>query len=237
MSTSPVLIGCAHGTHEPAGQQVILNLLDAIRARLGMDVREAYVDVQDPKVEQVVAEVIEDVGRAPDAGGVRAVVVPLLLAGGYHVYVDIAQAVEGRPGVVAASALGPDERLIDIVLERVRAAGVSRTATLVLAAAGSSDPRSQADTERAADLLRLQWSGPVRIGYAAGIKPTVAEAVAAARAHGEEMEIAVASFLLAPGFFQRRIESAGADHVTGPLAPHPLLVDIVADRYREACGT
>jgi len=105
-----------------------------------------------------------------------------------------------------------------------------------LAAAGSSDPRSQADTEAAADMLRVHWGGPVRVGYAAGIKPSVAEAVVAARVHGEDMEVAVASFLLSPGFFQGRIEEAGADHFTGPLAPHPLLLDIIADRYREASG-
>ncbi|WP_236683572.1 sirohydrochlorin chelatase [Demequina aurantiaca] len=231
-TSRPVLIGCAHGTREPAGQQVILDLLEAIRGHLGVDVREAYVDVQDPKVDQVV----DSIPAAGEGSGPTAVVVPLLLAGGYHVYVDIAKATQERDDVVAAPALGPDERLIDIVLERVAEAGIPDTATLVLAAAGSSDPRSQADTEAAADMLRTHWGGPVRIGYAAGIKPSVAEAVEAARANGEEMEVAVASFLLSPGFFQGRIEAAGADHFTAPLAPHPLLLDIVADRYRDASG-
>lgn len=229
----PVLIGCAHGTREPAGQQVIRDLLEAIAESLGVEVREAYVDVQDPRVDAVVdaVAVSDERGDAP-----AAVVVPLLLAGGYHVYVDIAKAVADREDVVSAPALGPDERLIDIVLDRVREACIPDTATLVLAAAGSSDPRSQADTEAAADMLRVHWGGPVRIGYAAGIRPTVAEAVQAARENGEEMEVAVASFLLAPGYFQGRVEAAGADHFTAPLAPHPLLLDIVADRYREASG-
>lgn len=230
-SMPPVLIGCAHGTREEAGQQVIVALLDAIRERLGVEVHEAYVDVQDPKVDQVVNAI------APADSAVSAVVVPLLLASGYHVYVDIAKAIEGRDDVVAAPALGPDERLIDIVLDRVRDAGIPATATLVLAAAGSSDPRSQADTETAADMLRVHWDGPVRIGYAAGIKPSVAEAVKLARANGEDLEVAVASFLLSPGFFQGRIESAGADHYTPPLAPHPLLLDIIEDRYRRASGS
>ena len=250
--TRPVLIACAHGTREPAGQQVVLDLVVAIRDRLGVEVRVAYVDVQDPKVDKVVAELrARDVDSGPtevdgknadptdDVGenaGPTAVVVPLLLAGGYHVYVDIAEAVEDRDDVVAAPALGPDERLIGIVLERVRDVGVPESATLVLAAAGSSDPRSQTDTEAAADMLRARWGGPVRIGYAAGMKPTVAEAVAAARANGPEVVVAVASFLLSPGFFQGRIETAGANYFTGPLAPHPLLLDIIADRYRESGG-
>lgn len=232
MTARPVLIGCAHGTAEPAGQRVVLDLLEAVRTHLGVQVREAYVDVQDPKVDVVV----DAIGAAPPGSGPAAVVVPLLLAGGFHVYVDIADAVRDREDVAAARALGPDSRLIDIVLERVSATGVASSATIVLAAAGSSDARSQTDTETAAQMLRERWDGEVVVGYAAGIKPTVSEAVAAAREHRPEAAVVVASFLLSPGFFQKRIEASGADHCTGPLAPHPLLVDIVADRYREASG-
>lgn len=225
-----VLIGCAHGTREESGQHVIRELLETVRVALGAEVREAYVDVQEPHVTDVVEQVT--------AAGEQAVVVPLLLAGGYHVYVDIAQAVAGHAGVVAAPALGPDRRLIDIVVERVHSAGVPKDATLVLAAAGSSDPRSQADTEAAADMLRAHWAGPVRIGYAAGIDPTVADAVAHARANGEEGEVvAVASFLLAPGTFQKRLEESGADYVTAPLAPDLRLIEIVGDRYRDAVAS
>lgn len=247
MTAAPILIGCAHGTREPAGQRVILDLLQAIQDRLGVEVREAYVDVQTPKVGAVVDAVVGETASGAAAPGragsdtdkpaaLSAVVVPLLLAGGYHVYVDIARAVLNRPTVVAAPALGPDQRLIQIVLDRVHGAGIPDGTSLVLAAAGSSDPRSQADTEQAAALLRARWAGPVRIGYAAGITPTVTQAVTAARADAHGAPVAVASFLLSPGFFQRKVESAGGDHVTGPLAPHSLLVDIVADRYREACG-
>lgn len=223
---SPILIGCAHGTRAPAGQQVIRDLLQDVQRHLGVEVREAYVDVQDPKVDAVVAGI-------PEADqGVSAVVVPLLLAGGYHVYVDIAQAVKARPDVPAAGPLGPDPRLIGIVLERLEAAGTPRDAAVVLAAAGSSDPRSQADTHTAAQQLREHWDGPVSIGYAAGPEPSVAAAVAQARTDHPGTAIAVASYLLAPGLFQRRLESAGADLVTAPLAPHPAIIEIVGDRYR-----
>ena len=227
----PILIGCAHGTRAPDGQQVIRDLLADVERALGVEVREAYVDVQEPKLSQVVASV-----QAQGAGA-SAVVVPLLLAGGYHVYVDVAQAVAQRPDVPAAPPLGPNPRLIDIVLERLGAEGVPRDAAVVFAAAGSSDPRSQADTETAADHLRERWDGPVSIGFAAGPKPSVADAVAKARADHPGAVVAVASYLLAPGLFQRRLDQAGADYVTGPLAPHPMIVEIVGDRYRGECAT
>ncbi|WP_082092100.1 sirohydrochlorin chelatase [Demequina pelophila] len=226
---SAILIGCAHGTRDTDGQDTVRRLIAEVRAALPeREVREAYVDVHGPELGDVVEAVPED------THGVSAVVVPLLLSGGYHVYHDIAKAVHGRVDIPAAPALGPDQRLIDIVLERVDQARVPPTATLILAPAGSSDPRSRADTEAAAEMLRARWGGPVRIGYAAGIEPTVKDAVAEARRFGEEGEVAIASFLLAPGVFQTRLTESGADYVTAPLAPHPKLVEIVLERFHDA---
>lgn len=229
---SVILIGCAHGTRDVDGQAAIRQVIADVRfAMPDHDVREAYVDVHGPDITEVVEGIPES------SLGTAAVVVPLLLAGGYHVYHDIAKAVESREDVSPAPALGPDRRLIDIVLERLREARVPADATIVLAAAGSSDPRSEADTAEAAEMLRSRWGGPVRVGYAAGIHPTVADAVADARAYGEDGVVAVASFLLAPGFFQKRLAEAGADYVTAPLAPHPKIVEIVLERFRDAGGT
>jgi sirohydrochlorin ferrochelatase len=208
-------------------------MAERVHTKLGVEVRLAYVDVQEPSIDEVV------LGIPENADGIAGVVVPYLLAGGYHVHVDIARAVADRPDVVAAPALGPDPRLIAIVRDRIVAAEVHPTATLVLAPAGSSDVRSQNDTEVTLDSLRLAWDGPVRVGYAAGIEPTVRQAVSAARANGEDDEdgdVAVVSYLLSPGFFQDKLGSAGADHVTAPLAPDERLVDIIADRYRDAGG-
>jgi sirohydrochlorin ferrochelatase len=204
-----------------------------VHQRLGVEVRLAYVDVQEPAIDEVV------LGIPERSDGVAAVVVPYLLAGGYHVHVDIANAVRDRPDVITAPPLGPDHRLIEILKDRVAEAAVKPTATLVLAPAGSSDSRAQADTDRTLDDLRLAWDGPVRIGYAAGIEPTVFQAVEAARANGEDEEdgdVAVVSYLLSPGFFQDKLGEAGADHVTDPLAPDERLVDIIVDRYRDAGG-
>lgn len=226
MTPTPILIACGHGVTSSEGRQAIRDLLDLVRQALpDVEVREAYVDAHGPALDDVIA----DIPRAES--GTSAVVVPLLLGIGFRLHHDIAEAVASRPDVVRAEALGPDSRLVGIVLDRLREAHVPADATLVLAAAGSSDPRSQADTEAAAETLRGAWGGPVRVGFAAGHEPSVADAVARAHEFGEDGVVAVASFLLGPGFFQKRLGEAGADHVTGPLAPHPDLVSIVAERY------
>ncbi|RBY90891.1 sirohydrochlorin chelatase [Blastococcus sp. TF02A-26] len=225
----PVLVACAHGTRNPTGRRLIAELALAAREqRPGLDTTAAFVDVQPPTVADVVA------GLA--AEGRRAVVVPLLLSGGYHVHVDIASAVAGSDGVVAARPLGPDPRLAEVLDDRLRQAGAdpgdARTA-VVLAGAGSSDPRAVADVEETAALLQRSWAGPVTTGYGSAAQPPVPEAVSAARRAGAQ-RVVVAAYLLAPGHFAGKLAGAGADLVTAPLLPDPRIAAVLLDRYDAA---
>jgi sirohydrochlorin ferrochelatase len=223
----PVLVACAHGTRNPTGRRLIAELALAARAlRPGLSTTAAFVDVQPPTVADVVAGL----------DGRPAVVVPLLLSGGYHVHVDIARAVEGAAGAVAARPLGPDARLVEVLLDRLAEAGADARDPLtavVLAAAGSSDPRSVADVEDTADLLQRSWAGAVTTGYGSAAQPTVPDAVAAARRGGAE-RVVVASYLLAPGHFHDKLAGAGSDVVTVPLLPDERIAAVLLDRYDAA---
>ena len=96
--SQPVLIACAHGTSNLDGQECINRLREQIAAlRPGLDVLEAYVDVQEPALPEVVAGL---------PAGTAAVVVPLLLSVGYHVTVDIARAVASRPDAAGGCSAG-----------------------------------------------------------------------------------------------------------------------------------
>jgi sirohydrochlorin ferrochelatase len=162
-----------------------------------------------------------------------AVVVPLLLSGGYHVHVDIAGAVAAHPAAVAARPLGPDERLVAVLHDRLLATGADPrdpSTAVVLAAAGSSDVRAVADVEDTADLLQRRWTGPVTTGYGSAASPTVPDAVAAARRGGAE-HVVVAAYLLAPGHFADKLAGAGADAVTAPLLPDDRVAAVLLDRY------
>ncbi|WP_454084718.1 sirohydrochlorin chelatase [Georgenia sp. Marseille-Q6866] len=249
-AAAPVLVGCSHGTNDHVGRQVVRSILDDVRAaRPGLEVREAFVDVQQPEVADVVTSVV-----TADGGGRGAVVVPLLLSGGYHVEVDIAEAVaarDGSPGrAVATPALGPDHRLVDLLAQRLTEAGVRPHDAVVVAAAGSSRSGAARDVERVAAGLREWHPGPVAVGYGAKAQPSVPEAVAAARAAladaaGPEQrdgdavtpQVVVAAYLLAPGYFYDRVLEAGADVVTAPLGANPRLTSIVLDRYDAAAAT
>jgi len=75
--------------------------------RLPVEVVGCHVDVEQPDVPSALG----DAARAGRAD--RAVVVPLLLSAGYHVYVDLAEAAAAAPLPTAVTAaLGPDPRLI-----------------------------------------------------------------------------------------------------------------------------
>jgi sirohydrochlorin ferrochelatase len=222
-------VACAHGTRNPTGRRLIAELALAARAlRPGLTTTAAFVDVQPPTVVDVVAE-LSAVGRP-------AVVVPLLLSGGYHVHVDIAGAVASAPGTVAARPLGPDPRLAEVLLDRLISVGADPRDPLtavVVAAAGSSDVRAVADVENTADLLQRTWAGAVTTGYGSAATPTVPDAVAAARKGGAE-RVVVASYLLAPGHFHDKLGGAGADAVTAPLLPDDRLTALLLDRYDAA---
>jgi sirohydrochlorin ferrochelatase len=276
---SPILIACAHGTSNAQGAAEVNALRDAIAAlRPGLDVREAYVDVQQPDLVDVVAGLPADPAAstlAADGGaaagpasgvtsargaaapraageagtaGASAVVVPLLLSVGYHVKVDIAKAVKSRPGTAAAAPLGPDPRLAALLDQRLREAGVTDNDSIVLAAAGSSNPNAAVSVEELAGQLRALRSNRIVPAYGASAKPSVPEAVAMLREEaaggagaGESAggvsvggRVVVASYLLAPGFFHDQLAKAGADLVTEPLLPSPVLAEIALERYDAA---
>ena len=114
------------------------------------------------------------------------VAVPMFLAAGYHVRVDVpAQlAATGRADVLLAETFGPDPALVAAAASRLRAAGLRDGDAVVLAAIGSSDPYAQADGATAARLLARELRAPVTLATIAMGGLRVPDAVARLRADG-----------------------------------------------------
>jgi sirohydrochlorin ferrochelatase len=221
------LVATSHGTDVAAARSSITALVEAVReASPHLDVREAFVDVQEPPV-----------GRAVDSIDGLAVVVPLLLAPGFHVHVDIEQAVD-RPSAVAARTLGPDARLTGVLLGRLADAGATSDDVIVLGAAGSTDARARQSVDAAARMLGSAWGSPVPVGYVGGTGTSIDEIVRDVSRSGRR--VVVASYLMAPGFFYDRLLGCGAEVVTRPvldgLDVDPDMVSLVLDRFAEAAG-
>lgn len=222
--TAVVLV--AHGTRDARGAATVRRLAQRVADALPrQEVALSYVDVQEPVVDAVLDDLM--------ARHASVVVVPLLLSRGFHVDVDIANAVAAHHGSRAAAPLGPDPLLAALMVGQLRASGVAAGTPVVLAAAGSSRAVAAEDVEEAAAQLAREWDGPVTVAYAAGTEPSVPDAVAAARTAGAD-KVAVASYLLAEGFFHDRLFDAGADVVTPPLRDDDAVLAVILARLATA---
>jgi sirohydrochlorin ferrochelatase len=223
----PVLLAVAHGSREAAAGQRVRDLTRRVqRLAAGTRVRMAFVQHAEP----LLAPALRDAAAEAGAGGVT--IVPLLLSSGYHLSTDIAGAAEAA-GVAVTGPLGPDPRLVPALAARLAEAGVPPGTPVVLAAAGSSDPRAAVDTGRQASLLAAHLGAPVVPAYASAAAPTVADAVADL-SRRTRRPVAVASYLLAPGTFHGRLRRAGAAWVSAPLGAHPAVAGLVVARFRAA---
>lgn len=224
----PALLAVSHGTSDPSGAAAIALLVRRIAERIrDVEVHEGFVDVQQPDAPTALAAI-----EGP------TVVVPLLLSQGFHVRVDLGRAAAARPDTVVTAPLGPDPRLAEILADRLQQAGADPSRPVVLAVAGSRDPRSLPDAEGTAALLAARLGRDVVPAYLAARAPRIDDAV---RAHPDAP---VATYLLAHGFFfdaaRREVFDAagctgGSAVLTEPLLdahePPAALVDLVIDRY------
>ncbi|MGW0854262.1 sirohydrochlorin chelatase [Streptomyces sp. NPDC002690] len=232
----PALVAVAHGSRDPQAVRTVLRLLDRVReTRPGLDVRLGHIELNRPLLPETLAEL----------GGGSAVLVPLLLGRGYHVKHDLPALAAAAPAVRTriAAPLGPHPLLVEALYGRLLEAGwpagrqrPGRGDAVVLAAAGSRDPESAADTRRTARLLGERLGGvPVVAAYASAATPTVPVAVRALTARGYH-RIAVASYFTAHGRFATAAAEAAPGIAAAPLGDHPAMARLLLHRYDHACA-
>ncbi|HEY3734137.1 MAG TPA: CbiX/SirB N-terminal domain-containing protein [Streptosporangiaceae bacterium] len=240
----PPLLAVAHGSRDPRAAGCVEELLDRVRHRAaevglaGLRVHASYLGHGLPSAGQALS--------ALDGGPV--VVLPLLLTAAYHSKIDLPAALAAAPPrlrIGYGATLGPDPLLISALERRLAEQGIDlgdpgtvAGTSVVVAAAGSSDPAaSAAVTGLAAHWQALRGWRDVVPGYASAAAPSPAAAVAGLHAGGAR-RVVVASYLLAPGRFADQVRAgglaAGAATVSGVLGAAPELADIVLRRYASA---
>jgi sirohydrochlorin ferrochelatase len=239
------LVAVAHGSRDPRAAATVSELLAVVRYRAvawglgGLDVKAAFLDHCAPSLPQALSAV---------GGDGACVVVPLLLTAAYHSKSDIpaqlaAASATAPLDVSCAGPLGPHPLLLAALERRLADAGVDRSArartSVVLAAAGSSDPAANA----AIAALAARWQATrgwhaVVPAYASAAGPRPDEAVRALLAGGAPGPVVVATYLLAPGYFADKIRAAGlgagAAAVSPALGAAPEIADVVLERYLAA---
>nr|WP_223181124.1 CbiX/SirB N-terminal domain-containing protein [Streptomyces griseicoloratus] len=227
----PAMVVVAHGSRDPRALRTVRALLDRVRElRPALPVHLGHIELNEPLLPDTLAAL----------GGTRAVLVPLLLSRGHHVKRDIPEMAAAAPARTRVAApLGPHPLLVDALYDRLveaaRPAHGPRPGAVVLAAAGSRDPESRADTGRTARLLAERLGVPVVPAYASAAAPTVPEAVRSLAARGHR-HIAVASCFTAPGRFATECAAAAPWIASAPLGTHPAMARLLLHRYDEALG-
>ena len=208
----PQLVLVAHGSRDPSADDTIERIAARVRTLLpDVPVLTAYLDHQEPSVADVVDE--------------PTVLVPLLLASGWHVEADV-PAYASRDVHVTA-ALGPDDMLVTALRDRLSGVGHDGSAPVVLGAAGSRAPDAGRDVAAMADALRGHEFSVVEPAFVT-TEPKVSDVVA------RFDRCTVASYFLAPGsLYARLVEQAGTQPVTSVIGDHPVVAEIVVRRYAD----
>lgn len=216
--SAPTLLTVAHGTRDGSGSPVAEALTAAAGERLRMPAVASYVELAAPLVTDALAAATGPV-----------VVVPLLLSSGLHVDSDVPDAVrDAAVPTRLAAALGPSPLLAEAMCDRLREAGARADQPVTMVAAGSTRASSLADLHAAAHMLGVLRGAPVRLATLTGLGDRPADVVRPGDA--------VAPYLLAPGYFARRLareaRAAGAGVVAEVIGTHPSVVELVVHRAR-----
>ncbi|WP_333768510.1 sirohydrochlorin chelatase [Streptomyces sp. IBSBF 2435] len=238
---APALLVIAHGSRDPRHAATVHALTRRVAAaRPGLRVDTAFLDFTAPSVPQAVGRLAAD--------GVRDVVaLPLLLTRAFHAKTDIPavlrESTAGLPSLWlrTAEVLGPSPLLTAALERRLSEAGLrpaDRSSTgVVLASAGSSDPEAGAAIAAVAREWRRSGWYAVRPAFASAALPRTEDAVRALRAEGVR-RIAVAPYVIAPGFLPDRIargaREAGADLLAPVLGAAPEVAELLLRRYDRA---
>ncbi|WP_028800700.1 sirohydrochlorin chelatase [Streptomyces sp. 142MFCol3.1] len=232
-SVSPVLVVIAHGSRDPRHAATVHALVRQVRARRpGLRVETGFLDFNVPSVQGVLESLA--------AEGVRDVVaLPLLLTRAFHAKADIPAVLREAPSrlrIRQADVLGPSPLLTAALERRLYEAGLSpadKSSTgVVLASAGSTDPEAIAViAEIAREWRHTGWCA-VRPAFASASLPRTEDAVRELRAAGCA-RVAIAPYVLAPGFLPDRIArgAADADVLADVLGPAPEVAQVLLERY------
>ncbi|MFB7634767.1 sirohydrochlorin chelatase [Streptomyces sp. NPDC056149] len=260
MSTRPTLLVIAHGSRDPRHAATVSALCARARKlRPELRVEVGYLDFNAPRVPQVLERLSAEAqgwraapsfkGGGGRREGVRNVVaLPLLLTRAFHAKSDIPavlrEAAARLPllSIHQAEVLGPSLLLTGALERRLAEAGLRpgdrRSTGVVLASAGSSDPEAIAVIAEIAREWRrtAEWCA-VRPAFASASLPRTADAVRELRAEGCK-RVAVAPYVIAPGFLPDRIAAgareARADILAPVLGDAPELARLLLRRYDQA---
>ncbi|MGI3786003.1 MAG: sirohydrochlorin chelatase [Janthinobacterium lividum] len=157
------VIGLAHGSRHPRGAAATEALMTAVGAAAGVPAHAAYLDLAQPDLGAVVAQLAADGHR-------RAVVVPLLFTVAFHATVDVPEAVSEAADahgveLVVTDILGTGDDVAAVLRGALDGARVDGGTDALLFAVGSSRPEANAAVADLVARLSDGRRGQVRAAF------------------------------------------------------------------------
>lgn len=230
--TAQRLILVAHGSRDPRFGDTARRVRAAVAEALpAVDVGLAFLDLDEPLVGDALAGL--------DDG---CVVVPLLLAPGYHSEIDLPAIIaeHARHAVRCGEVIGRHS-LTRALADRLTEAGTCDGDGIVLTAVGSSNPLADGLVRRRAIELSTRLHRPVEVVHATRLGArdrALRGAIRRLHAAGAQ-RIVVSPYFLSAGLLTERVEDAldriaPGSLVAGPIGTHPVLIEAVVESYHRA---
>ncbi|PWH15311.1 MAG: hypothetical protein DDG58_11555 [Ardenticatenia bacterium] len=248
-SVSTLLVG--HGSRRAEAIAQFNRFVSEFATLTGQPAHSCFLELAEPDM----ASGLERAARETGDGG-TVVVLPIFLGAANHEKNDVATAIQWAryhfPKVTFryATPLGPHAKLIALLDLRIReahqqaldASPLEESSVLVVGR-GSSDPDSNSELARTAHLLFEKR--PYRLvtyAFQAVARPTIEEALHYCAATGAH-QILVSSYILFTGRVYEDIQTVSSQVAARLglrvihamyLAPHPWLLEVAHQRWREA---
>lgn len=233
----------SHGSRVEATKTEAMQFMQAVQDRVNAPLQATcFLELAEPDISSGFETLVKQ-------GATRVTVVPVLLMSAGHYYEDIpeelAKAREPFPEieVTYGRPLGVQERLVDVLIERVEATGapVTKDTHILLVGRGSRSPEIKAATRLIAKRVKKKLGvKSIDTCYLAAAKPTFEEGLTAAKA--KKMQTIVIPYLWFTGLLVQSMEKKINElqeegypfTLSGYLGTHQSVVAALADRAEQA---
>jgi len=230
-----------HGSRVKEASDQATSFVQQVMRKMDVPIQElAFLELSQPSIS-------EGFERCVMKGATKIIVVPVLLLTAAHAKKDIPEELTLQQSrypnveVKIGNPIGVNERMNDILLERISETGIPlrKEAAVLLIGRGSSDPDVKRDLSLIADSLKQRTNiDHVEVCFLAAAKPTLHDGLLSVKESGSK-QIFVIPYLFFTGVLMKKIQAAlgkigdgeGPDWILcNYLGYHPIIENIMHEQ-------
>ncbi|MFC7062586.1 sirohydrochlorin chelatase [Halobacillus seohaensis] len=232
----------SHGSRVEKARKEAVTFIQTVQQQVDIPLQETcFLELAEPDVTQ-------GISRLVDRGATKIVIMPVLLLSAGHYYKDIPSEIEDakvrHPHInfVYGEPLGVQDRLVDILVQRIQETNVTRlpNAHILLVGRGSRNPETKQSIELIAQKLQGKVTGStVDVCYLAACSPSFEEGLQGIKGKKQTFVIPYLWFTgVLMNSMQKKINEVKQLEqqviLCQYLGHHPFIIDALKDRVYEA---